>query len=692
MAIHSDAFDTLRDCRALYLKHLRALLQDSGLISGNAIAAIQEGAGTYFDEVIASDRRASFADEVHGLTASRITLLAEDDLELGIRLDNMTARLFERTGGALWKLHLRFITLLRRPDLPKSDNPVGPKSVCRGLDAMFAAAGVSSLDQKLELLDRIEAYLGENLPALYAELNDFLDRAGVDAAQPAIITSPDSPSSARELPASASGNALHDLQQMLAARLPAAGAATAPTAGGAAASLLSQSALEQLMFRLEALERMGRFGPPVIPGAASPAEPMMPALFSENAEPATPKIIRSAELGIPKTATESLAIDTLAMIVEAIFADPELPDPLKAAISSLQIKLLKVAMKDDTLFTDAEHPARRVLDRMAEAMLGLPLDTSARHPVCARLFELASSLRTEPGTDPASFAAASEALDALIASRQAEVASAAKSYQALLDQLDRRDLVASRVDAAIERIWEGKVPAGTRPFIDQTWRQVLLQIGQENGPDSPTWAESIAAIDGLLWSFQPKTDAEERKQLAQRVPVILKVLKAGMERVGLPAAEQESFLDECFRLQTQALRPAPAAAAAEAPATGHIAAPTLRLPAGEPVGGEVRAGDLVLATYDFPAHRPAPTRAPAYAIGDWLAFRGADTTTCIAQVVAISPASRRVLLLNPECHLAVAVHPAILDSQLRTGDAALRSGQSLFERAAGRALGKSGAG
>lgn len=78
----------------------------------------------------------------------------------------------------------------------------------------------------------IRAYLGGHYYALYAELNDFLDRTGVDAAQPAIITSPDSPSSARELPASASGNALHDLQQMLAARLPAAGAA--PATGAAA--------------------------------------------------------------------------------------------------------------------------------------------------------------------------------------------------------------------------------------------------------------------------------------------------------------------------------------------------------------------------------------------------------------------------------------------------------------------------
>ncbi|MDE2440248.1 MAG: DUF1631 family protein, partial [Betaproteobacteria bacterium] len=345
MPLQSDNFQILRDCRALFLKHLRALLQDSGLISGNAITAIQDGAGAYFDEVIASNRRGSFADEVDGLTSSRITLLAEDDLELGIRLDNMTARLFEKTGGNLWKLHLRFVTLLRRPELPKSENPVGPKSICRGLDAMFAAAGLSSLDQKLALLDRIEANLTENLPALYAELNDFLDRGGVEAAQPAIISSPDSPTSAREIPAAITGNALQALQQALLSQLPVAPEGMAPTAGGAAANLLSQTALEQLMFRLEALERMGRFGPPILPGSSSPGEPMMPALFSEADVPNTPKIIRSAELGIPKSSSESLTIDTLGMIFEAIFADPELPDTLKATISSLQIRLLKLAMK-----------------------------------------------------------------------------------------------------------------------------------------------------------------------------------------------------------------------------------------------------------------------------------------------------------------------------------------------------------
>ena len=38
---------------------------------------------------------------------------------------------------------------------------------------MFAAAGATSLDDKLALLDHFESYLRQNLPGLYAELNDF---------------------------------------------------------------------------------------------------------------------------------------------------------------------------------------------------------------------------------------------------------------------------------------------------------------------------------------------------------------------------------------------------------------------------------------------------------------------------------------------------------------------------------------
>lgn len=686
MAIHSDSFEVLRNCRALFIKHLGALLQDSHLVSAPAVAAIQDGAAAYFDEVIATDKRGSFADEVDGLTASRITLLAEDDLELGIRLDNLTARLFENSGDSLWKLHLRFVTLLRRPDLPKSDNPVGPKSICRGLDALFAAAGAGSLDDKLNLLDQFETHLRRNLPGLYAELNAFLENAGIDTAQPAIITAADGTMQPRETPATASGSALQSLQQLLTARLPATPQGAA-LPSGAAASLLSQSALEQLMFRLEALERIGRFGPPVIPGSKPANEPMMPALFAEGAAPEAPKIIRSGELGIPKTTTESVAIDTLAMIFEAIFADPELPDALKAIISSLQIKLLKMAMKDSTLFTDTAHPARLVLDRMAEAALGLPLDVSPRHPVCVRLFELASHLRLEPGSDKEVFATTLGDLDALITRRREQIAADAARYQPLLEQLGRQDVLASRVTQIIRAALQKNPPEPVRHFLDRTWRQALLHIGREAGPDSPPWQEYAAAIDELLWSLLPKTAAEERKQLAQRVPPMLRTLKAGMERAGLPNSEQEAFLDTCFQLQTQALR-ATAGTSTENAGSPPVE-PSDRAP-GEPVSSQLRSGDLVLLSFDFPEPQSPPARAPVYAPGDWIAAVLGDGEPRTGMVGRISPDTRRVLLLNPETGLAATIHPAILDRQFRDGSAEIRSRRSLFDLAAQRALGQAG--
>jgi hypothetical protein len=164
MAIQSDSFQILSNCRALFLRHLGALLQDSRLVSGNAIRAIQEGAGAYFDEMVSANRRGSFAEEAKGLTSSRITLVGEDDMELGIRLDNLSAKLFEATGGGLWprqperqavRGHRRRAVEnpsafrqpapspgpaeIRQPGRPQGDQPGIADHVCRGRCRQYRA-------------------------------------------------------------------------------------------------------------------------------------------------------------------------------------------------------------------------------------------------------------------------------------------------------------------------------------------------------------------------------------------------------------------------------------------------------------------------------------------------------------------------------------------------------------------------
>lgn len=682
-----DRYETIRDCRAQYLKLLGALLRRNDQLSAAAIHSIQHGAAAYFDEMVESRGRGSFKEEVQGLTSSRITLVGEDDLELGIRLDNLSAKLFEATGSDLWKVQLRFVTLLKRPDLARSSIPVGPKGICQGLDEMFIAAGAIGIDKKLQQLDRIETTLQEDLPALYAELNSFLDRAGIETAQPAIVSSQEPPRRPTPEAPAVSANALLALQQALLSQLPGLPQNLPQAGGGSAASLLSQAAIERLTFRLNELERQGGFAAPSLRAGSSPSlETLIPGLFSDSDTSGSrqPKSLNSGELGIQAGAPEGIAIDTLAMIFEAIFANPKLPDTLKAVISSLQITMLKLTMQDPGLFTDTAHPARLLLDRMAVAMLGLPIDVAARHPVCARLFEIAGQLRSQYSGQIAAVSEALTQVDALIAERNASIVSAAQAYIPLLNQLDRRDQADLQSRQAIEQwIERGSVPDSIREFLDNIWRRVLQMVWLENGPNSTQWQEHTTAIDDLLWTFQPKS-GEDRKALARRLPEILRQLKGGMERLGTAPEIQAAFLDDCFALQTRAMRTAPVAGkdAETPPLLASVPRPT----AGEPVAGEIESGPLLLRTLDFSCSRPAPARPLPCQPGDWLEIQLDGNETGVALLCHISPRSQRALLCNPDGKLAVAIHPAILDKQLRDGLARISSSTSLFDMAANHAL------
>lgn len=693
-----DSFETLRDCRIFFLKHLGALLQDSGLLSSNGIQAILHGAGEYFDEMVSSSRRGSFAEEAQGLTSSRITLVGEEDLELDIRLDQLCARLLDATSSDLWKIHLRFVTLLHRPDLPKGNNPVGPNSLKSGLTHMFSVASLGSTEKKLDLVDRLEDMLIASLPTLYVEINNHLEHAGVEAAEPTIITSPDTARRPADSPQAINGNALLLLQQALVSQLPGqppAGDATLSpgnfgNTSGAAASLLNQATLERLISRLDEMERSGFFSRgshSQIEGSPS-LETLIPGLFSapDQTPASSLKIIKSAELGIPAAAPEGLAIDTLAMIFEAIFANPELPDALKAIVSSLQITMLKVAMQGSDLFTDADHPARRFLDRVAQAMLGLPIDIPARHPVCEQLFEIASDIRNGYAGDLAIFENALTQVDALIDERNTRIGEQAKAYLPLLHQLDRRDQAATQSRQIIEKLIAKGVPEDVKNFLNTHWSRYLQFVWLEQGAASEAWLNGEKTIEELLWTFEPKADPEERKALARRLPDILRKLKAAMERIYLDNEVQTTFLDTCFDLQTRALRTTPAAnepPPAQTPGTIEAAA-LQRIPS-EPVSGEILSGDLVLHTLDFSNTYPSPSRPLPCRSGDWLEVT-VDGEARTVRLCHISPNSLRSLLFNPELDLAIAIHPALLDRQFREGGARIRSAFSLFDTAANQAL------
>ncbi len=680
-----DRFEITRDCRAYYLQRLGWLLRSGGTLSEMACQVLLDGVGKHYDAMVNSQQRGSFSEEARGLTSSRISLVADDELELGILLDHVTSRLFEEGAASeLWRTQQRFMTLLGRPGMQRADNPVGLRGISEGLRAMFAAADASSLDQKQNLIDRLEDQLREGLPWVYGEVCDFLDRAGVAASEPGIVNSPESPRDQRETLRSNSENAPQALHQGLLARTPASPPAAASLYAGSA--LLSQAALDNLLFRLDAFDQPAIDVDDFENSSATALEALLPALFSDQPAPAVKaprRPLNSRELRVPPGTAEGLAIDSAVMICEAIAAAPELPEFLKTLVISLEVSLVRVAIKDASLFANADHPCRRFINGLGRAVLGLPLDVSAQHPLCQRLTAIAKELREDRSGSAAGYTTALGRLQAAIDERETAIDYAAAAYQPLFAQLDRRDQADREVNTLFAQLGVEREPAEIRSFLERSWRQLLERIWLHDGPDSPAWQQHVQALDTLLWSFQPKPELADRKRMAQELPGVLRIINAGMERMKMQPDDRTRVLDACFTRQREALRRTAPGAQAATPAL-----PTKRpLP---PVTTDIlKAGTLVLHTLDLAAADLAPPAQLPCRPGDWLELPVAGQR-CALRVCRQSRRSGRSLLLNPDLDLALAIHPQLLKQQLSAGEAVRLGQSSLFEAAATQALRESG--
>lgn len=674
-----DRFDVMQECRAYFLRQLSVLLRDCKLLSDAAIAAVTRGVSEHFDTVLVSKRHGSFEEEAKGLTSSRISLVDNDELELSIRLDNLNTQLTEATSVPLWKTYLRFVTLLARPDLPKTHNPIGPQGITQGLLALFKAAGVSSLEEKLMLLDRVELTLRDGLPLIYNQIDVMLESAGIEAAPPNIV-------SPQENRRSNSSEGMHQPASGESKEIPEP--VTGTNVHGifpkAATTLLSQPALDNLMFRLEQMGRTQRNNTDFLTATSPNLETLIPELFSNapTTSPVVLKPIRANELGVPENTVEGQAIEDVGRLCQLLFSDPALADFVKNLIAKLQISMIKVALKDRSLFVRTDHPCRLLINRLALAGLGLPAGISRQLPLHQQLADTVSQLCSGFNDDAGAFANAAEEVERLRQIRQHEIVNQAAEYLPLLYQFDRRDQATQDIQRLIEALGMDDTPEAFQHFVRRDWKRLLEKIWFEQGPESQAWQEHANTLSTLLWTFQPKADGEQRKALARQLPAVLKAIKRGMEELGMTSEAQTTVLDICFALQTKALRP-PGGDNDTVPGSPRIPADDTSKYGSQVTAGQIEAGTRILHTLDFSSPPKTASHLAAYAVGEWieLALDGIQQALCLCHR---SPASGRYLFFNPELALAVSIHPQYLHSQLSRGEARMLGHPGPFERALDR--------
>lgn len=240
----------------------------------------------------------------------------------------------------------------------------------------------------------------------------------------------------------------------------------------------------------------------------------------------------SAQPGQQKVAEqEADVIDLVGMLFDFILDDDSLPDTCKTALSHLHTPYLKVALQDKALFTQHHHPARRLLNTMAQAG-ALYGGESEEKGLLAKMQWVVERVIHGFAGDLQLFDSLQDEFNEYVATlrhkvelRERRAVEAAKGRDRLLEARQRS------VDA-IARLLEGReLPKIIRHFLEQTWSDVLVFVLLRHGDAGEEWRRACEVADQLAWSGTP-LDARGRERLQGLRVGMLEDLRKGLELLG----------------------------------------------------------------------------------------------------------------------------------------------------------------
>ena len=614
--------------------------------------------------------------EAAAASPGELKLVAHEDLEETLAVSEMSRKLKASCEGELWALRARMGFLMERPDMEEDANPVSPATICAALkdacDQIESGARV-----RLALLRQIEGHAEGLLQGLYRDLNAHLIARSILPEVKAVVRrAADSARATRDEPAAkplptpapAVPDLFGALSQLLAPAPAALGAANA-SPGTSAAGGNPVSAPAPFLAELTRMHREA---------CVDPASGAAPANVLREIKRSTPE----GTLGT----VDAMTIDIVAMLFDYVFEDRHIPDSVKAQLARLQIPTLKVALLDKGFFSAKSHPARRLIDVLAQVSIGIDDDPARGGATLALVEEVVGRVLDEFETDLALFASLVERVESFIAEgERAEEELVARST-ALIEARERAEIAYAAAQEEVARRIQGRVwlPNVVREMLLQQWARALAAAAADSGDASPAWQALAGTMDDLLWSVEPKTAPEDRKRLVAMLPGMLRALHEGFARAGMQAADQETFLGALVDCHSLAVKSG---------LRGMAALPEVPLmPSGElrierevlPAAG-VQLEEIRLRGQPGSLVRNVFTRTGIWTNlqrGTWVEFTRDEPPATRARLTWISPNKGVYLFTNPtSSDAAVSISPEALAEQMRRGEARMLDDAPLVERA-----------
>lgn len=448
--------------------------------------------------------------------APELALVETGDLEESLALQEIVAKSEVRQALALHDLGNRFAVLAGQPAFDAENVPLGPAQITAGLRYAVVCLDIPAEHRALlfHTYERIEL---SEIATFYAALNAFFTEHRIlrhlrvhaplrakgkgsaddaDAAESARAQASAAAPGNRQPPPTRSGmttggsdpDLFATLRELLAGRRPAPGAR--PVVRG---YVPSPADVQSVLGKLQSKPVL-----PVAPGARVAARTVT-HLKQELLE----QLHQFAPPGqhLQLNSEDSDTIDLVGMLFDYIEKSAPASGSTKTMLTQLQVPVLRVALGDKSFFTQGSHPARLLLNAIAETGIHWIDDSEGEtDPVLLRKMHLViERLNAEFDGDLSlierMFGDLSQHMHVL--AHKAEVAE-----RRLVDASRGREKLAlareTAGNAIAERVAAGKPGRLLRTMLEQAWTDVLALTLLRHGESSDSYAKQLAVADQLI--------------------------------------------------------------------------------------------------------------------------------------------------------------------------------------------------
>ena len=405
--------------------------------------------------------------------------------------------------------------------------------------------------------------------------------------------------------------------------------------------------------------------------------------------------LQESALGQRVNQLESMTIELVAMLFDFIFETRDLPDGIKALLARLQIPVLKAAMLDGAFFAKKRHPARLLVNALAQAGLGWSAAMGHDDPLYRKIHDIVHGILDGFDDNLTIFEDLRTDLERFL---DEEEKAADANIQATAEEIherDRRELAPVVAKLETERRVETyPVPNFVAAFLRQRWTATLEQIYVTAGGESEAWDQAVATIEDLVWSVQPKRTREDRKHLVALLPSLLKRLTAEPHGVPWPREERDRFMENLVEAHAAAVKPQPVSSELPTEAVAEQAkADAEQAKAAGDDAAAVKAEALAAA---MARAKPAPVpQEPATAAADdhfleiaqglergaWIEFEGDGGQLAFARLAWVSPLRGTYLFTNRQGQKALSMTTEELANLFRNDHARLVEAEPLLDQA-----------